>query len=73
MSCYQKYTTRTTSIATKSIPTIALTQFTLKCLIDEIKLTNELEGISSTRHEINQVLNTYAISIFTLDKLPECT
>lgn len=73
MSCYQKYTTRTTSIATKSIPTIALTQFTLKCLIDEIKLTNELEGISSTRHEINQVLNTYAISRFNLDKLPECT
>lgn len=73
MSCHQKYTTRTTSIATKSIPTIALTQFTLKCLIDEIKLTNELEGISSTRHEINQVLNTYAISRFTLDKLPECT
>lgn len=36
---------------------IALKQFAQKCLIDEIVLTNNIEGIHSTRKEISQVLS----------------
>lgn len=43
--------------ATDSVPKIALVQFTKKCLVDEIKLTNEIEGVHSTRKEINEIIN----------------
>ena len=39
------------------LPKEALVQFTKKCLIDEIKLTNDIEGIYSTRKELVSVLN----------------
>lgn len=38
------------------IPPIALKQYTQKCLVDEIKMTNEIEGVNSTRKEINEIL-----------------
>lgn len=38
------------------LPGIALQQFTKKCLIDEIKLSNDIEGIYSTRKEIRELL-----------------
>lgn len=41
----------------KSVPPIALNQYAKKCLIDEIRMTNEIEGVISTRKEINQILN----------------
>ncbi|MGL4875869.1 MAG: Fic family protein [Clostridium sp.] len=41
----------------KSVPPIALNQYTKKCLIDEIRMTNEIEGVMSTRKEINEILN----------------
>lgn len=34
------------------IPGIAINHFTLSCLIDEIKATNDIEGVRSTRKEI---------------------
>lgn len=40
-----------------SIPVIALKQYTKRCLVDEIKMTNEIEGINSSRREINDILN----------------
>ena len=40
-----------------SLPKLALNQYTKKCLIDEIKMTNEIEGVISTRKEINEILN----------------
>lgn len=40
-----------------SVPLIALNQYTKKCLIDEIRMTNEIEGVVSTRKEINEILN----------------
>ncbi len=40
-----------------TLPSIALTQFIKKCLVDEIKLTNEIEGVYSTRREINELFN----------------
>lgn len=39
------------------VPPIALSQYTKKCLIDEIRMTNEIEGVISTRKEINEILN----------------
>lgn len=38
------------------LPDVALMQFTKKCLIDEIKLTNDIEGVYSTRKELSSVL-----------------
>lgn len=40
-----------------NVPSIALNQYTKKCLIDEIRMTNEIEGVVSTRKEINEILN----------------
>ena len=40
-----------------SVPQIALYQYRKKCLVDEIKMTNEIEGVNSTRKEINDILN----------------
>lgn len=41
----------------RELPSVALRQFSQKCLIDEVKLTNELEGVTSTRREIKEVLD----------------
>ena len=40
-----------------SLPRIAIEQFTNKCLIDEILLTNDIEGVHSTRKEIGEILS----------------
>ncbi|MBQ5885249.1 MAG: Fic family protein [Clostridia bacterium] len=40
----------------KELPNAALIQFANKCLIDEIKLTNDIEGVYSTRKELAAVL-----------------
>lgn len=39
------------------LPEAALIQFANKCLIDEIKLTNDIEGVYSTRKELTAVLH----------------
>lgn len=39
------------------LPGIALTQYSRKCLIDEIVLTNEIEGVRSSRKEIGDALS----------------
>lgn len=41
---------------TSEIPGIALQQYIKKCLIDEIVLTNEMEGVISKRKDINEIL-----------------
>lgn len=41
----------------RKLPQKALEQFAKKCLVDEIKLTNDIEGIYSTRKELVAVLN----------------
>lgn len=38
------------------LPRIALSQFQQRCLIDEIVLTNNIEGVYSTRKEISEIL-----------------
>lgn len=38
------------------LPGVAVTQFSRRCLIDEITLTNGIEGVRSTRREIDGVL-----------------
>lgn len=39
------------------LPNAALVQFANKCLLDEIKLSNDIEGVYSTRKELAAVLN----------------
>ena len=39
-----------------ALPEIALQQFQQRCLIDEIVLTNHIEGVHSTRKEISEIL-----------------
>lgn len=41
----------------RNLPGVAVSQFARRCLIDEIVLTNDIEGVSSTRREIGDVLD----------------
>lgn len=43
-------------IISKRLPKVALSQYSYKCLIDEIVLTNKIEGVQSSRREIGDVL-----------------
>lgn len=40
----------------RSLPGVAIKQFTKKCMIDEILLTNDIEGVRSTRKEVSEIL-----------------
>lgn len=42
----------------KSLPLAAVVQFTKRCLIDEVVLTNSIEGVNSTRKEIGDILDS---------------
>ncbi|MDU2064357.1 MAG: Fic family protein [Sporomusaceae bacterium] len=42
------------------LPRSALIQFTKKCIVDEVKLTNEIEGVYSTRKEIREIIDDRA-------------
>lgn len=39
------------------LPQKAISQFSVRCLIDEIILTNDIEGVYSSRREINSILS----------------
>nr|WP_288809485.1 Fic family protein [uncultured Anaerostipes sp.] len=54
--------TQTLIYLKSKLPQIALEQYTQTCLIDEVKLTNEIEGVNSTRREIQDILNTQSIT-----------
>ena len=41
----------------QSLPGAAIHQFSRRCLVDEIVLTNSIEGVRSTRKEISQILD----------------
>lgn len=41
----------------RALPGIALKQYINKCLIDEIVITNNIEGVHSTRKEISEILD----------------
>lgn len=49
------------SLIVRKLPGIAREQFILKSLIDEIKSTNDIEGVYSTRKEIHELLTAQAI------------
>jgi len=38
------------------LPEVALTQFARRCLVDEIVISNDIEGVSSTRREISDAI-----------------
>ncbi len=44
-------------IISKRLPEQALIQYSYKCMIDEIVLTNKIEGVHSSRREISDVLD----------------
>ena len=48
--------TQTLIYLKSKLPQIALEQYTQTCLVDEVKLTNEIEGVNSTRREIQDIL-----------------
>lgn len=39
------------------LPGKAIEQYTINCLIDELVLTNEIEGVNSSRREIGEILD----------------
>lgn len=39
------------------LPEVAISQFTIRSLVDEIVLTNDIEGVYSSRREINSILS----------------
>ncbi len=39
------------------VPPVVLRQFSLTCIVDEVKSTNDIEGVKSTRREISMILN----------------
>lgn len=43
-----------------ALPNIALNQYNKKCIIDEIKMTNDIEGVISTRKEITEILEDFS-------------
>lgn len=45
------------STLTRRLPPVALDQYAKKCLIDEIVLTNQIEGVHSTRKEVGETLD----------------
>ncbi len=51
----QKNTRRIAQVKAQ-LPPIAIDQFITRCLIDEIVVTNDIEGVSSTRREISEIL-----------------
>jgi len=40
-----------------SVPPVVLRQFALSCILDEVKSTNDIEGVHSTRKEIKEILD----------------
>lgn len=46
------------ALLSKQLPRIALRQYINKCLIDEIVITNNIEGVHSTRREIGEILDS---------------
>lgn len=45
-------------MASKNLPPAAIDQYKEKCLIDEIVMTNGIEGVNSTRKEISEILES---------------
>lgn len=45
-------------IEDKHLPKLAIDQYTKKCLVDEIKKTNDIESVYSTKKEIKRILNS---------------
>lgn len=53
-------TDKKVQVLKETLPGVALNQFANKCLIDEILLTNDIEGVYSTRKEIRIIVNESA-------------
>lgn len=52
----------------ETLPYTAIIQYAKKCLVDEIFLTNDIEGVVSTRNEINDALEEALLPVPTQRK-----
>lgn len=52
-----------------SLPSVAKSQYVKKSLIDEIQFTNEIEGVISTRKDINDIIEDIILSNKNNDRL----
>jgi Fic family protein len=57
-------TDKRVSLISTQLPGLALEQYKKHCLIDEIVLTNKIEGVHSTRREIASILNDLEDTIY---------
>lgn len=53
---YQKDKQLTRFLSSHKLPPVAIEQYKERCLIDEIVMTNGIEGVNSTRKEISEIL-----------------
>lgn len=53
---YQKDKQLTQFLLSHMLPPVAIEQYKERCLIDEIVMTNGIEGVNSTRKEISEIL-----------------
>jgi len=56
-------TDKNISMLSSQLPSAALEQYKKRCLIDEIVLTNKIEGVFSTRREITSILSDLEKSV----------
>ena len=57
---YKKYERFSRTV--NNVPPVVLQQFSLSCIVSEVKSTNDIEGVYSTRREIREILNGTAHS-----------
>ena len=57
------------NIAYNSLPNVAKIQYIKKSLIDEVQFTNEIEGVISTRKDINDIIEDISINTKTKYRL----
>ena len=57
------------NVAYNNLPNVAKIQYIKKSLIDEVQFTNEIEGVISTRKDINDIIEDISINTKTKDRL----
>lgn len=45
------------SVMLQYIPNLVVSQFELSCIVEEVKATNEIEGVRSSRRELKEIIN----------------
>ena len=67
--CNLKYLEKRVEKAYNKLPDVAKKQYIKKSLIDEIQFTNEIEGVISTRKDINNILEDISVNLKEKNRL----